>query len=185
MDVEEAKVEAKAIEVPKAPEKPKKVVKIRDARVYDIPQLRDMMVEFINWQRKLGNKIYTNGQFLEGGVTIELGAGFHNPMWKIIVAERDGIILGLLIGILEHCGPTEKFTNCVKIKADYMKDSSLARPIILRKMWQRLVNWGTDFNVGYYYGLIHPGNQPSIKAAKEVGFRHHSTQFLRLAQEED
>jgi len=169
-----------------APEKPKRrVVKVRDARIYDIPQLRDMLVEFYNWQRKLGNKIYTNGQLLEGGVTIELGAGFHNPMWKIIVAEREGSIIGLLIGILEHCGAIEKFTHCIRIKADYMKDSSLARPEILRKMWHRLVGWGTEFNVGYYYGLIHPGNQPSIKVAKEVGFRHHTTQFLRLAQEEE
>ena len=165
--------------------KPKPSIKIRDARIYDIPQIVDMMEEFVQWQRRLGNKIYTNGSMLRGGVVLEVGASFHDNMCKVIVAEKNGIIVGLLIAQLEHCGPMDKFATCVRIKADYIKDKSLRRPAVLRAMWNKLLNWGGKFEVGYYYGLIHPGNQPSIRTAKEAGFRHHTTQFLRLAQEEE
>lgn len=173
-------------EVQEELETPKKVsIKIRDARIYDIPQIIDIMEEFVNWQIRLGNKTYTNGDHLRGGLTIEIGSSFYDNRCKMIVAEKGGIITGLLIAVLEHCSPTDKFVNCVRIKADYIKDKSLRRPAILRAMWDKLLSWGDKFEAGYYYGLIHPGNQPSIRTAKEVGFRHHTTQFLRLAHEED
>ena len=169
----------------KIEEKPRLTIKIRDARIYDIPQIVDMMEEFILWQKKLGNKIYTNGNMLRGGLVIDIGASYHDPMCKTIVAERGGVIVGLLVGQIEHCGPTDRFANCIRIKADFVKDKSLYRPRMLRAMWDKLLEWGKRYDVGYYYGLIHPGNQPSIRTAKEVGFKHHTTQFLRLAQEEE
>ena len=164
--------------------KPKLEVRIREARIYDIPQIVDLMVEFIDWQRVKGNKVYAEGQHLRGGVIIEIGAAFYNNLWKILIAERNNIVIGLLIGVMEHCGAIEKFNNCIRIKADYMKDNSLYRPKILRAMWNKMKEWGDEHKVGYYHGLIHPGNIPSIRTAKEVGFKHHTTQFLRLAQEE-
>lgn len=166
-------------------DKPKASIKIRDARIHDLPQIVDLMEEFILWQKKLGNKIYTNGNMLRGGLIIDVGRSHDDQMCKLVVAEKHGIVVGLLIAQLEHCGPTDKFANCVRIKADYIKDKSLRRPAILKAMWQKLLDWGAKFDVGYYYGLIHPGNQPSIRTAKEAGFKHHTTQFLRLAQEEE
>jgi len=160
-------------------------IKIRDARIYDLPQIIDIMEEFINWQIRLGNKVYASGDHLKGGLTIEIGSSFYDNRCKMIVAEKGGLIVGLLIASLEHCSPTDRFVNCIRIKADYIKDKSLRRPAILRAMWDKLLTWGEKFEAGYYYGLIHPGNQPSIRTAKEVGFRHHTTQFLRLAHEED
>lgn len=163
----------------------KKQTRIRDAKIYDIPTLESLMYDFLRHQTSLGNKIYaTNELHLRGGITIQLGIGYSDPRWKIIVAERDNRITGFLIGILEPCAATEKYVSCVRIHADYMLDDSMNRGRILKKMWQELEKWGRKNGAGYFHGFIHPGNQPSIRAAKEVNFKHHTTQFLKVVEEE-
>ena len=76
-----------------APVKVKTIV--RNARISDIPQLVDMMMEFAEIQKKFGNKIYAaNSDALRGGICIELSLAFDNPAWKIIVAQRKDSLIG-------------------------------------------------------------------------------------------
>jgi hypothetical protein len=166
------------------PQKKRKIT-IRDARIHDIPQLEDMMIVFLHRQIELGNRLITKEpNHLKGGLVIELGLMYNDPMTKIIVAERNGELVGFLIGVLEFCDPVSRFLKCVRIKADYIEETSLARGLVLRKMWETLEDWAQKSGAGFFYGLIHPGNQSSIRVAKEVGFKHHTTQFVKIPRVE-
>jgi hypothetical protein len=183
VDALESEIGTEAVEAEAAkpiPAARKKVI-IRDARIHDIPQLEDMMIAFLLHQITLGNRLITKEPAqLKGGLVIELGMMYNDPGSKIIVAERNNQLVGFLIGVLEFCEPVCRFLKCVRIKADYMEESSIARGLILRKMWETLEEWAWKNGAEFFYGLIHPGNQSSIRVAKEVGFKHHFTQFVKI-----
>ncbi len=155
-------------------------VKIRRAKISDIPQLEDLLFEFYRIQRNLGVKtIVENDNVLKGGVAIELGSGFMSPNWMCIIAERAGDIIAVMIGVVEFCTPTASALKCVKITTNYLVDNSLAGPRVLIGIWGLMKDWATENGAEFFYSNIHPGNQPSIRAAKHVGFKHHFTQFYK------
>lgn len=155
-------------------------IKVRKAKVSDIPQLVDKYQEFFTIIRDKGAKdIAKNDDTLRGGVVIELGHGFNNPNWYCVVGERVGEIVSMMIGVLEFCSPISEFLKCVRINANYNKDDSLIGPRIVTAMWELVSTWAKKNGAEYYYCNIHPGNASSIKAAKHIGFKHHYTQFFR------
>ena len=120
-----------------------------------------------------------NPDVLRGGIVIEIGNGFTNPDWFCVVADRGREIMAFMIGILEFCSPVEQHLKRVRIHANYNNDDSLASPRLLMSMWGLMEDWAKERGAGYFYANIHPGNQPSVRAAKRVGFKHHYTQFYR------
>ena len=154
---------------------------VRDAKLGDAWELIELIFEFKQHLIKLGAKtINRNPQVLKSGVALEVGSTFRNDNWKYIVAEREGTLIGFLIGQIERCAPTDEYESCLRIMGDYLTSKSMGNARILQKMWDRLISWGVKKGVGYTFGMIHPGNQPAIKVAKAVNFKHHMTQFLRL-----
>ncbi len=154
---------------------------IRRARLADLPQLEDLMVDFYETQRRRGSKtLARDPAVLRGGVVVELSMNFTNVNCQILVADKDRIIIGFFIAELVHCRPIEEYHRAVWIKGDYLPGKSLANPLILKKMWEEIYSWGVQNGASYFYGDIHQGNQPSIKTAKAAGFRHNMTRFLRL-----
>jgi len=160
-------------------------IQVRQAKLADVWELLEMLLEFRNQQRELGVRtIAQNPGVLRGGTVIELGLTFNDPQWKYIVAEKDGLLVGFIVCHIERCGPTDEHEFCMRIHGDYLKEKSMANPRVLQKMWELLDTWAKSKGAEYYYGLIHPGNQPSIKVAKHVGFKHHMTQFLKMCSQD-
>ncbi len=154
---------------------------VRRAKVVDIPQLVDKMFEFYVMLRdeKGAKDIAQDNGVLKGGVIIELGNGFCNPDWFIVLADRSGELVAFMIGILEFCSPVSEHLKCVRIHGNYLDENSLGGPRLLTTMWSKLNEWAYDKGAGYYYANIHPGNASSIRAAKHIKFKHHYTQFFK------
>lgn len=162
---------------------PKKVIIIRSARLADLPQLEDLLVEFYETQKKRGNKTLANNpDVLRGGVMAELSMNWLNPNCKIMVADKSGELLGFFIAEIVNCRPIEEYHRAAWIRGDYVipRINSLLRPVILKKMWSEIHKWSVQNGVSYFYGDIHQSNQPSIKTAKSVGFKHYLTRFMKL-----
>lgn len=155
-------------------------IKVRRARVSDIRQLQDRLFEFCEIQKKIGCKdIAKNADVLWGGIAIEIGNGFNNPNWMCVVAVKDEKLIAFMIGILEFCAPTSEDLKCVRIHANFLDEDSLVGPRIIISMWGMINSWAKEAGAGYFYANIHPGNQPSVRSAKKIGFKHHYTQFYR------
>jgi hypothetical protein len=155
-------------------------IKIRRAKISDIPQLVDKIVNFYDILKEKGAKdIARDENVLRGGTTIEIGNGFSNPNWLCIVAEKSGEIIAFMIGILEFCSPVSEQFKCVKIYSTYSEDDSMVGPKVIISMWGLIQDWAKEQGAGYFYANIHPGNQPSVRGAKYLGFKHHYTQFYR------
>lgn len=171
--------------VPEAePEQPKSRIIIRQARQADMPQLEDLLIDFYEIQRRRGNKtLAKDPNVLRGGVMVELSMNFVNPSCRILVADKETTLLGFFIGEIVNCRPIEEYHKALWVRGDYVdpKLSSLIKPIILQKMWGEIKKWSLSQGVSYFFGDIHQSNQASIKTAKSVGFKHHMTRFLLLA----
>ena len=155
-------------------------IKIRKAKVSDIPRLMDKIHEFYDTLKAKGARdIAHDDAVLRGGIAIEIGNGYNNPNWRCILAEKGDEIIAFMVGILEFCGPTSEVLKCVRIHANFLKEDSLAGPKVLKSIWGEIDEWAKENGAGYYYANIHPGNQPSVRAAKHMGFKHHYTQFYR------
>jgi hypothetical protein len=155
-------------------------IKVRRVKVSDIRQLQEKLFDFYEIQKKIGCRdINKDSNVLWGGIAIELGVGFNNPNWYCVVADKDGELIALMIGVLEFCSPIAEDLKCVRIRANFLDEDSLIGPKILSKMWGMLNNWAKDMGAGHFYANIHPGNQPSVRTAKRIGFKHHYTQFYR------
>lgn len=156
-------------------------IKVREAQLTDVWDLIEMVIEFRETQKEIGVKtIAKRPDVLRGGTVLELGLTFNDPAWKYIVADKDGTLVGFIVGCLESCGPTNEWDLCMRVHGDYLTEKSLANPKILLKMWELLDKWSQEKGAKYCYGMIHPGNQPSIKTAKYLGFKHHMTQFVKI-----
>jgi len=154
--------------------------KIRRAKISDIRRLVDKMCEFYGILKSKGAKdIVRDDEVLRGGVTIEIGNGFNNPHWLCVLAERGEDIIAFIVGELEFCSPIGEFLKCMRIRATYLEDDSLVGPRVLLGLWSLVEDWAREHGAGFFYANIHPGNQPSVRAAKRVGFKHHYTQFYR------
>jgi hypothetical protein len=154
-------------------------IKVREAQLVDVWDIIEMVCEFREHQKELGVKtIAKDRQVLKGGTALEVGLTFRDPQWKYIVAERDGELIGFMVGCIEKCGPTSEYESCMRVHGDYLKDKTLGNPRVLQKMWDLLLKWGHEKGADYYFGMIHPGNQPSIKTAKFAGLKHHMTEFI-------
>lgn len=154
--------------------------KIRKVRISDIPRLVDGIYDFYSILKKKGAKdIVKNEDVLRGGITIEVGNGFSNPNWYCVVAERGDDLIAFMIALLEFCSPIGEDLKCVRLHANYLKDDTLAGPRVLMGMWSMIEDWAKEHGAGHFYANIHPGNQSSVRAAKQVGFKHHYTQFYR------
>lgn len=155
-------------------------IKVRRAKVSDIPQLVDKVEDFYEILKSKGARdIAQDGNVLRGGITIEIGQGFNNPQWFCVVADKGGEIIAFMIGILEYCGPIDESLTRVRIHANYLNEDSFIGPRLLEKMWGEIEEWAKQNGAGYFYANIHPGNQPSVRVAKKIGFKHHYTQFYR------
>ena len=155
-------------------------IKIRKAKISDIPQLVDLLVDFYRIQRDKGVKTITEDDaVLKGGVTIEVGNGFANPAWMCVIADRAGSLVSCMIGVLEFCTPISKDLKCVKVLVNYLTDDSLVGPRVLSGVWKLMEEWASEHGAGFFYANIHPGNASSIRAAKHVGFKHQYTQFYK------
>lgn len=160
-------------------------IKVRRSQYKDIPQLVEKLVQFYGLLKDRGARdIVPNPEVLRGGVVIEVGVGFQSPQYLFVVAEKDDEIIGYMIGILEHCSPIQKDMRCVRIHATFLDNDTLASPKILTSMWSLMEEWAKENGAGHFYANIHPGNQPSVRAAKRVGFKHHYTQFFRPVEME-
>ena len=155
-------------------------IKVRKAKVSDIRQLQEKVFEMYETQKKIGCKdINKDSDVLWGGIAIEIGNGFSNPNWHCVLADKDGEVIAFMIGVLEFCSPVAEDFKCVRIAANFLDENSLAGPKILTKMWDMINGWAKDMGAGHFYANIHPGNQPSVRTAKKIGFKHHYTQFHR------
>jgi hypothetical protein len=155
-------------------------IKVRRAKVSDVRQLQEKLFKLYEIQKDIGAKdIAKDNDVLWGGSTIEIGTGFNNPNWHCVVADRDGELIAFLVGILEYCSPVAEDMRAVKIHANYLENDSLIGPRVLMSMWGLMEDWAKENGAGHFYANIHPGNQPSIRAAKKIGFKHHYTQFYR------
>lgn len=161
-------------------------IKVRRAQIKDIPQLVDKLTEFYSGLIQRGARDIANeGVVLRGGVTVEIGVGYQSPNFNVIVAEDGNDIIGFMIGILEGCSPIQHDMKCVRIHATSLNNDSLAGPRILTSMWELMYDWAKENGAGHFYANIHPGNQPSVRAAKKMGFKHHYTQFYRPVEMEE
>lgn len=175
--------QVQATEATEAPAAPKIKTTIRRAKIDDIPALVDMCMESALIQINHGNQLFSSDPaVLKGGFVIEIGMHFHNPMARMLVAQRQGELVGYMIASLEDCGPAEKHLRRVRIWGDYIRPAldSLRRPLVLLTMWEEIRKWSISMGAGYGIAFIHPGNTPSIRSAKRVGFKHHLTQFVNL-----
>ncbi len=155
-------------------------IKIRRAKLSDIPQLMDKIHEFYGVLKERGARdIAQDDRVLRGGIAIEVGNGFSNPNWFCVVAERGEDIIAFMLGILEFCSPIGEYFKCVKVQGTYLENETLAGPRVLMGMWGLLEDWAKENGASFFYANIHPGNQPSVRAAKKIGFKHHYTQFYR------
>jgi hypothetical protein len=155
-------------------------IKVRRAKVSDIPQLVDKMFSFYSILKERGAKdINRDDSVLRGGITIEVGNGFNSPNWFCVLADNETEIMGFLVGVLEFCSPVSEDMKCVRVHAIYLDNDSFIGPKILTAMWKELDDWAVLCGAGHYYANVHPGNQPSIRATKACGFKHHYTQFYR------
>jgi hypothetical protein len=155
-------------------------IKVRRAKVSDIRQLQEKLFEMYEIQKKIGCKdVNKSPDVLWGGIAIEIGNGFSNPNWLCVLAEKDGEIIAFMIGLLEFCSPVAEDLKCVRIAASFSDENSLVGPKVLTKLWGLINNWAKDVGAGHFYANIHPGNQPSVRGAKHLGFKHHYTQFYR------
>jgi hypothetical protein len=155
-------------------------IKIRRAKISDIPNLVDKLYEFYNVLKDRGARdVAHDDNVLRGGITIEIGNGFSNTNWFCIVADKGGEIIAFMIGILEFCSPTSEHFKCVRLHAGQLDNDSLIGPRVLLGMWGLMEDWAKESGAGYFYANVHPGNQPSVRAVKKVGFKHHYTQFYR------
>ncbi len=154
--------------------------KIRKVKIGDIPRLVDGIFDFFTILKTKGAKdIVKDDEVLRGGITIKLGNGFSDPNWYCVVAERGEELIAFMIVTLEFCSPIDEHFKCVRVQANYLKDDTLAGPRVLMGMWGMVEDWAKEHGAGYFYANIHPGNQPSVRAAKRIGFKHHYTQFYR------
>jgi hypothetical protein len=155
-------------------------IQIRRAKITDIPSLVDKVQKFYSFLKDRGARdIAHDDAVLRGGIIIEIGAGFSNPNWMCVVAVKNSEVIAFMIGILEYCSPISEFHKCVKIHADYLDDNSLVGGKVLLGLWRVLEAWAKESGAGFFYANIHPGNQPSVRAAKSIGFKHQYTQFYR------
>lgn len=157
-------------------------IKVRKMSIADIPQLVDKMNNFYNILIEKGAKDISHDQnILRGGIVIEIGGMFNNPELAccIVALEETGKLVGFIIGLQEFCSPVENCWKRVRVHGIYIENDSLAAPRIIEAMWKELECWGQQIGAGYFYANIHPGNQPSVRAAKSAGFKHHYTQFYR------
>jgi hypothetical protein len=155
-------------------------IKVRKARVSDVRKIMDKLFDFYRIIREKGARdIAKDDDVLWGGVGIEVGQGFHNPNWFCVVGDRVGELVSLMIGVLEFCSPVSEHLRCVRICANYSENDSLVGPRVVTAMWELVHDWAKENGAEYFYCNIHPGNAPSIRAAKHVGFKHHYTQFYR------
>lgn len=155
-------------------------IKVRKGQFKDIPQLVEKLVQFYNTLTERGARdIALDPAVLRGGVVIEVGVGFQSSNYQVIVAEKDDDLIGYMIGILEYCSPIQKDMKCVRIHATFLDGDSLANPRLLQSMWSLMEDWAKESGAGHFYANIHPGNQPSVRVAKRIGFKHHYTQFYR------
>ena len=154
--------------------------KIRQAKIFDIPRLLERVYEFYEVLKTKGAKdIAQDVDVLRGGIAIEIGNGYVNPNWYCVIAERDKDIIAFLVGILEFCAPVSEHFKCVRVHGIYLENDSLVGPKVLFALWSLLEEWAKEYGASYFYANIHPGNQPSVRAAKKMGFKHHYTQFYR------
>ena len=155
-------------------------IQIRKAKISDIPSLVDKLQKFYSFLKDRGARDIAHDELvLRGGIVIEIGAGFSNPNWLCVVAVKDGEVVAFMVAMLEYCSPIAEYHKCVKIHADYLENDSLAGGKVLLGMWGMLESWAKDNGAGYFYANIHPGNQPSVRSAKSIGFKHQYTQFYR------
>ncbi len=155
-------------------------IKIRRAKVSDIPRLLNGVYNFYNILKVKGAKdIAQDEDVLRGGIAVEIGNGYTDPNWYCVIAERDKDIIAFLVGILEFCAPTSEHLKCVRVHAIYIDNDSLVGPRVLMGLWSLLEDWAKEYGGEFFYANIHPGNQPSVRAAKKMGFKHHYTQFYR------
>ncbi len=155
-------------------------IKIRRAKITDIPSLVEKANKFYNFLKDHGARdIAKEESVLRGGIVIELGSGFSNPNWYVAVAVKDEEVIAFSIGVLEYCSPISEYNKCVRIHADYQENDSLAGGRILLSMWGLIETWAKENGASYFYANVHPGNQPSVRGVKYLGFKHHYTQFYR------
>jgi hypothetical protein len=155
-------------------------IKIRRAKISDIPQLVDKLNTFYDVLKSKGAKdIALDENVLRGGITIEIGNGFSNPNWFCVVADRNGEIIAFMLGILEFCSPTAEHFKCVRVSSTYSESDTLVGPRVVLGMWGLIQDWAKEQGAGYFYANVHPGNQPSVRGVKYLGFKHHYTQFYR------
>lgn len=155
-------------------------IQVRKAKLADIPKLVDKLHDFYDFLKQKGAKdIASEDNVLRGGITIEVGTGFSNPNWFCVVADKDGELIAFMIGLLEFCTPTSEAFKCVRVHANYLNESSFVGPKVLMGLWGLMEDWAKENGAEFFYANIHPGNQPSIRAAKQIGFKHHYTQFYR------
>ena len=155
-------------------------IKVRRAKVSDIRQLQEKLFEMYGVQIEKGCKdVNKNPDVLWGGIAIEIGNGFANPNWYCVLAEKDGNIIAFMIGLLEFCSPVAEDLKCVRIAASFSEENSLVGGRVLTKLWELINNWAKDVGAGHFYANVHPGNQPSVRGVKHLGFKHHYTQFYR------
>jgi hypothetical protein len=158
-------------------------IKIRKAKISDIPSLVEKMQRFYELIREKGaSDVAKDNNILKGGIVIEVGNGFCNPNWLFVVATKDSDVIGFIIAITEFCSPVSEYHKCIKIHADYQESDTLIGPKILLGMWGIVEDWAKENNASYYYANVHPGNQSSVRAVKHIGFKHKYTQFHRLVE---
>ena len=158
-------------------------IQIRRAKITDIPSLVDKVQKFYSFLKDRGARDIAHDEaVLRGGIVIEIGNGFSNPNWFCTVAVKDSEVVAYIIGNLEFCSPIAEYHKCVKIQAlhnDQGDSNSLVGGKVLLGLWGMMEAWAKENGASYFYANIHPGNQPSVRSAKLIGFKHQYTQFYR------
>lgn len=155
-------------------------IQVRRAKIIDIAAVIEKLFKFYQILRDKGARdIAQNDGILRGGTIIEVGNGFANPNWFCAVATKDQEVLAFMIAVLEFCQPICEYHKCVRIHADYQETDTFVGPKLLTAMWDLIETWAEENGASFFYANIHPGNQPSIRAAKSIGFKHQYTQFFR------
>ena len=161
-------------------------IQIRKAKISDIPSLVDKVQKFYSFLKDRGARDIAHDELvLRGGVVIEIGAGFSNPNWYCTVAVKDSEVVAYIIGSLEFCSPISEYHKCVKIHAlhnDQGDGDSLVGGKVLLGLWSMIEAWAKENGASFFYANIHPGNQPSVRSAKLIGFKHQYTQFYRSVE---
>jgi hypothetical protein len=164
-------------------------IQIRRAKISDIPSLVDKVQKFYTFLKDRGARdIAHDESVLRGGIVIQIGTGFSDPNWFCTVAVKDQEVIAYMIGSLEYCAPTAEYHKCVKIHAmhnDQGNTDSLVGGKVLLGLWGMMETWAKECGASYFYANIHPGNQPSVRSAKIIGFKHQYTQFYRSVEVEN